>query len=681
MATTTSSSSTSSNYVPPISIPGIGTSIDVNTLVTSLMKVESQPLTQLQNQQTSYQTQLSAVGTLKSALSTFQSALSNLTSTSTFSGMKASGYDTSVLNASVTTSAPAGTYAVNVTQLAQSQVLAAQGQTATNTAIGSGGSTTISFSFGSVSGGTLSGGKYTGATFTQNGNLAGGSITINSSNNTLAGIRDAINGANLGVSASIVNDGSGSPYRLVLTSTAGGANSEMKISVSGDATLQSLLSQDPAGTQNMTEVTTGQNATATINGIAVQSPTNTLSNVIDGTSFTLAKTGSTTVTVAGDAGQASTSVLNFVKAYNALTIQLNSLTNIDTSNSANNGPLAGDVSTKALVSQISTVLTQAVGTGTYNSLGSIGVTMGSDGTLSIDDTKLSAALAASPSQVASLFAGTGKATDSLVSVPTFSDSTQAGTYAVNVTQLATQGSLAGSAAANTTIQAGVIDTLSVTLSGITTNVTLTAGTYTASSLAAAVQSQINASSALQNAKITASVSSTGGVLTITDSQFGSVSAVSVSGNGASSLLGSSPTATAGKDVQGTINGVAATSSGQNLFGASGTAVDGLTVQVSGGALGSRGTVTVQRGYAAQLNTVATTLLSTNGMVQNETDAINSSLTSLASQITNMQRQLDSKQALYYSQFNALSALVASMSNTSTYLTTQLTALQNQTKSS
>jgi flagellar hook-associated protein 2 len=250
-----------------------------------------------------------------------------------------------------------------------------------------------------------------------------------------------------------------------------------------------------------------------------------------------------------------------------------------------------------------------------------------------------------------------------------------------VTQLATQGSLAGSAAANTTIQAGVNDTLSVTLSGITTNVTLTAGTYTASSLAAAVQSQINASSALQNAKITASVSSNGGVLTITDSQFGSVSAVSVSGNGASSLLGSSPTATAGKDVQGTINGVAATSSGQNLFGASGTAVDGLTVQVSGGALGSRGTVTVQRGYAAQLNTVATTLLSTNGMVQNETDAINSSLTSLASQITNMQRQLDSKQALYYSQFNALSALVASMSNTSTYLTTQLTALQNQTKSS
>ncbi|WP_296227969.1 flagellar filament capping protein FliD [Ralstonia sp. UBA689] len=680
MATTTTSS-TSSNYVPPISIPGIGTSIDVNSLVSSLMSVESQPLAQLQNQQSSYQTQLSAVGTLKSALSTFQTTLSNLTSASGYSAMKASGYDTSVLNASVTGSAPAGSYAVNVTQLAQSQVLAAQGQTSTTAAIGSGTSTTISFSFGSVSGGTLSGGKYTGATFTQNGSLPGGTITINSSNNTLAGIRDAINSANLGVSASIVNDGSGNPYRLVLTSTAGGANSEMRISVSGDSTLQSLLSQDPAGTQNLTEVTTGQNALATINGIAVQSPTNTLSNVVDGTSFTLSKTGSTTVTVANDPTATTNAVKNFVNGYNALRTQLNALTNIDTSNKANNGPLAGDVSTKTLISQITDVLGQAIGSGTYQSLGSIGVSMNSDGTLSVDNTKLSAAIAASPSQVAGLFAGTGIATDSLVNVPTFSDSTQSGSYAVNVTQLATQGSLTGSAAANTTITAGSNDTLAFNISGIAVNVTVPAGSYSASGLAAQIQSQINASASLQSAKITASVSANAsGVLSITDSQFGSISAVSVSGNGASSLMGASPTVTTGQDVQGTINGVAATGSGQNLYGASGTAVDGLTVQVTGGALGSRGTVAVQRGYAAQLNTVMTNLLSTNGMVQSETDSINSSLTSLASQISNMQTQLSKKQALYYTQFNALSAAVASMTNTSSYLTTQLAAIQKQTTS-
>ena len=679
MATTTTSST--SNYVPPISIPGIGTSIDVNTLVTSLMKVESQPLTQLQNQQSSYQTQLSAVGTLKSSLSTFQTALSSLTTLSNYSAMKASGYDTSVLSATVGSSAKAGSYAVNVTQLAQSQVLAAQGQTSTSAAIGSGSSTTISFSFGTVSGGTFSNGQYSGSTFTQNGNLPGGSITINSSNNTLSGIRDAINSANLGVSASIVNDGSGNPYRLVLTSTAGGSSSEMKISVSGDSTLQSLLSQDPAGTQNMTEVTTGQNALATVNGIAVQSPTNTLSNVVDGTSFTLAKTGSTTVSVANDPTATTNAVTNFVNGYNALRTQLNNLTHIDTANSANNGPLAGDVSTKTLINQITDVLGQGVGNGAYQSLGSVGITMNSDGTLTLDSSKLSTAIASSPSQVAALFAGTGTATDSLVSATSFSDTTQAGSYAVNVTQLATQGSLKGSTAANTTITAGVNDTMAISVSGITTNITLPAGSYSATGLAAQIQSQLNASTGLQAAKITASVSAdASGVLTIADNQYGSASVVSVSGSGASSLFGAGPTTVNGQDVQGTINGVAASGSGQNLYGATGTAVDGLTVQVTGGTVGNRGTVNVQRGYAAQLNTVMTNLLSTTGMVQNETDSINSSLSSLANQITAMQTRLDNKQALYYTQFNALSALVASMSNTSSYLTTQLAALQKQTSS-
>jgi len=679
MATTTTSST--SNYVPPISIPGIGTSIDVNTLVTSLMKVESQPLTQLQNQQSSYQTQLSAVGTLKSSLSTFQTALSSLTTLSNYSAMKASGYDTSVLSATVGSSAKAGSYAVNVTQLAQSQVLAAQGQTSTSAAIGSGSSTTISFSFGTVSGGTFSNGQYSGSTFTQNGNLPGGSITINSSNNTLSGIRDAINSANLGVSASIVNDGSGNPYRLVLTSTAGGSSSEMKISVSGDSTLQSLLSQDPAGTQNMTEVTTGQNALATVNGIAVQSPTNTLSNVVDGTSFTLAKTGSTTVSVANDPTATTNAVTNFVNGYNALRTQLNNLTHIDTANSANNGPLAGDVSTKTLINQITDVLGQGVGNGAYQSLGSVGITMNSDGTLTLDSSKLSTAIASSPSQVAALFAGTGTATDSLVSATSFSDTTQAGSYAVNVTQLATQGSLKGSTAANTTITAGVNDTMAISVSGITTNITLPAGSYSATGLAAQIQSQLNASTGLQAAKITASVSAdASGVLTIADNQYGSASVVSVSGSGASSLFGAGPTTVNGQDVQGTINGVAASGSGQNLYGATGTAVDGLTVQVTGGTVGNRGTVNVQRGYAAQLNTVMTNLLSTTGMVQNETDSINSSLNSLANQITAMQTRLDNKQALYYTQFNALSALVASMSNTSSYLTTQLAALQKQTSS-
>jgi len=94
-------------------------------------------------------------------------------------------------------------------------------------------------------------------------------------------------------------------------------------------------------------------------------------------------------------------------------------------------------------------------------------------------------------------------------------------------------------------------------------------------------------------------------------------------------------------------------------------------------LGDRGTVTVQRGYAAQLHTVSGNLLSNNGMVQNASDAINNSITSLGKEIDLMQKQLDAKQALYYTQFNALSKMVASMTNTSNYLTTQLAILQKQ----
>ncbi|MGM3278345.1 flagellar filament capping protein FliD [Ralstonia sp. 24A2] len=669
---------TTNTYIPPISLPGIGTNIDVNNLVTKLMQAEGKGMVVHQNQQKVFQAQLSAVGSLKSALSSFQTAMANLTNADTFSGMKASGYDTSILNVNVGSTAPSGTYNVKVTQLAQAQVLSAQGQASNKVPVGSGTPTTISFSFGTVSGGTFTDGKYTGATFTQNGNLAGGSIKIDASNNTLSGIRDAINSANLGVSASIVNDGSGNPYRLVLTSTAGGANSEMKISVSGDSTLQSLLAHDPSGTQNMTEVATGQNALANVNGINVQSPTNTLTDVVDGTSFTLSKTGNTTVTVGNDAGQASQSVLNFVKAYNALRIQLNSLTRFDTANAANNGALAGDVSTKALINQVTDVLGQGIGNGAFQSLGSIGVTMDKEGTLSIDDSKLTAALKKSPGQVAALFAGTGTATDSMLKVSAFSKTTQAGNYAINVTQLATQGSLKGSAAANTTIQSGVNDSLSVTLSGITTSIKVPAGSYTPQSLAAQVQSQINASPDLQKAKVDVAIAAdANGVLTFTDRQYGSMSTVSVSGNGAASLLGGSPTATAGRDVQGTINGVAATGSGQNLYGANGSAAEGLTVQVMGGALGDRGSVTVQRGYAAQLHTVSTNLLADKGMVQNAADAINSSLTTLSSRMTQMQRQLDAKQALYYAQFNALSKVVAGMTNTSNYLTQQLAMLQKQ----
>ncbi|HEV7856406.1 MAG TPA: flagellar cap protein FliD N-terminal domain-containing protein, partial [Herminiimonas sp.] len=175
-----------------VSSPGIGSGLDVDGTISKLMAVESQPLTTLALKEASYQQSLSAYGNLSSSLSAFQTAMANLGSASAFQSLKTSVGDSTVLSATANTNAVGGSYQVNVTQLAQAQILSTAGQINSSAAIGSGASTTVSFSFGSVTGGTLTNGTYSGATFAQDASQASGSVTIDSSNNSLQGIRDAI---------------------------------------------------------------------------------------------------------------------------------------------------------------------------------------------------------------------------------------------------------------------------------------------------------------------------------------------------------------------------------------------------------------------------------------------------------------------------------------------------------
>src|SRR5690606_15475990 len=182
-----------------------------------------------------YQTKLSAYGNLSGAVSAFQSAMNNLGKASSFETLKTSVGDSTILSASATPKAISGSYQINVTQLAQAQTLSSAGQISKTATIGSGAATTISFQFGTISGGTFADGEHTGATSTQDAEQAAGSITIDSSNNSLQGIRDAINAANIGVTATLISDGSAAPERLVLTSTKTGEKSSMKITVDGDA--------------------------------------------------------------------------------------------------------------------------------------------------------------------------------------------------------------------------------------------------------------------------------------------------------------------------------------------------------------------------------------------------------------------------------------------------------------
>ncbi len=663
---------------------GIGSNLDVNGLITKLMAVESQPLTTLAKKESSYQAKLSAYGTLNGALSSFQSSLSSLSSASTFQSFSATSSDSSIASASATSVAVAGVYNLNVTKLAQSQSIATAGQVSSTATIGS-GTSTVTFQFGTISGGTLTNGVYAGATFTQDATQATGTVTIDSSNNSLQGIRDAINAANIGASASIVGDGSAAPYHLVLTSTKTGATSSLNISVTGDVTLGNLLNYDAQGTQNLTEATNAQSAALTINGIAVNSTTNNVSSAVGGVAINLNKIGTATLTLAANTAAVQAGVTSFVAAYNSLNTTLASLTAYNATSKVG-GQLLGDSTTLNVQNQVRNTLSAAVNGlgGGLTTLSSIGVSFQKDGSLAIDSTKLQAALTTSYSDVGGLFSSLGKASDSLASVVSSTPKTQSGNYALEVTTLATQGNLTGNVdltLGNTTISAGT--TLNITLDGTNAPVSIPAGSYSSTQIAALVQSSINgtlAFSALGSA-VTASIDGSG-YLVLKSSLFGSTSNVTLAdgtGTPAANFAGTSLAGTAGADVVGSIGGYSALGDGQFLVGATGTPIEGLKVLISGGATGARGAINFSVGYASQLNTLISNIQGTGGSLVGSTANINRSLADIAKQKDVLNSRLFDTEARYRKQFIALDTTLSTLTNTSSFLTQQLAALTGTQK--
>jgi flagellar hook-associated protein 2 len=855
---------------------GIGSGLDVNSIVSQLLLVQSQPLTQLNNQVASYQATLSAYGTVNSALSTFQSAVQGLDSPSIYDTLSVTPTNSSIISGTATSTAMAGNYNVDVTQLAQAQSLTVAGQASTTSAIGTGAATTISFQFGTInasaganvggatlnqdvaangiatgsltldgtaistdstttsaaalatqinlatattgvtaavqasssgvlgaftavstgagdsyalqvgntvvenvganstltasqldsdlqsnsaalladgisftgtaaagtlqftnasganltisqtltnSSGTASGGiagldstgltqtymggvtltstspivvagstpsaagftagTYNNSTFTQNSSIAGGSISISSANNSLQGITSAINSANLGVTATIINDGSSTPYRLVLTSNTTGADSSMSISVSGDSALSSLLSNNPAGVQNLTQSAAAQNATLTVNGIPITSANNTISGAIQGVTLNVSQTGTTSVAVAQNSSSVQTAISSLVTAYNTLNSTLSQATAFNASTETA-GPLIGDLGVQTIQAQLRQLLDEPVAgvSQNLNSLAQLGITFQSDGSLALNTTTLQSAVSSNFSSIGALFSALGTTSDSLVGFKTSTAATQPGTYDVNITQLATQGNEVGSAAPGLTITSGSNDQLSLIIDGVNASVTLAAGTYTPTSLAAEVQSAINGSTAIANAGSSVNVAvNSSGALSLTSQRYGSASLVSLGGDALSTLLGSTPTSTNGVDVAGTIGGNPAIGSGQVLTASSGAPTAGLALTINGGSTGSRGTVTFSQGYAYQLNNQLTSFLGTSGPVTVESSGLSNDIASLQTQITTLNTTLAAEQANYMAEFTALDTTIASLDATQTFLTQQLASLASSDSSS
>jgi flagellar hook-associated protein 2 len=664
---------------------GAGSGLPLDDLLTKLMTAEAQPLVSLQKKEASYQAQLSAYGNLSGVLTTFQSAMANLGKASAFQALQTNIGDKDFFTATTSDKAVAGKYRVNVTQLSQAQILTSGGQTSKTAPIGSGQTTTVSFQFGTISGGTLANGQYTGATFNQNADQETGSITIDSSNNSLQGIRDAINAAKMGVTATLVSDGSDAPQRLVITSNETGKESSMKITVDGDPALQNLLGYDPTGAQNMSQTSAAQDAKLTVNDIEITSPTDEVKEAIQGVTLNLSKVGETSLSISKDTNTVQANINAFVKAYNDLNTALKSLTAYTPSKvkgqQGTGGPLVGDSTTRTIQDSIRKTLTTSL-EGLSNSsisLSSIGVAFQKDGSLAVDSTKLTKALANNFDDIGALFATVGKPTDSLINFNTSGPQTKAGKYAINITQLATQATLKGDVnlnAGNTVIAA---DTeFNVKIDGIEAKVALTAGSYTAKQLAAMVQSAINGSSKLSGANVSVSATiDTDGHLSVVSDRYGSASNIKITdatGTSAATLFGTVTTGTVGVDVEGTIGGQVATGSGQMLTAAKGTDADGLKLEITGGALGNRGSIDFSQGYADRLDKLLDGYLGSDGLIGGRTDGINRSIGDIDDQADKLNIRLTAIEANYRKQFTALDALVASMNTTSNYLTQQLAAL-------
>lgn len=378
-----------------ISSAGIGSGLDVKSIVDQLLTIERAPIRQLQTEAGRLQTQLSAFGRVQSALSTLRDASVKLTQASTWSAAKATSADTNTLGATATGAAQAGNYNVVVTRLAVAQTLATANYANASANVGSG---ILRIELG----------NFDSQPPVPKADTTPVEITIDPAQSSLTAIRDKINAAGAGVVASVVNDVSGA--RLVIRSSQTGLENGFRVQVldddGGDADAGGLsaLAFDPsASIGSMSRPQAAQNALATINGVQVESATNTMDQVIEGLSFQLRKVGTTDVQVEPDTDALKKSVDEFVKAYNESIKLLREQTRYDpTTKTA--GALQGDRSSAAMLTQLRGMFTGEGGNSTvFKRLADAGLDLTTDGLIKVDDTKLKAALAQGP-ELQKLFA-------------------------------------------------------------------------------------------------------------------------------------------------------------------------------------------------------------------------------------------------------------------------------------
>jgi flagellar hook-associated protein 2 len=368
-----------------LSSPGLGSGLDINSLVTQLVTAEKQTQqTQITRAQTATVTTISALGSLKGSLGTFNASLSALKSVEVFSARSVASSKPEMFTATATNAATAGSYDIEVLDVASAHQLSSNAY--------------INGAAHVVGTGTLTVGIGTGSF----------QVGIDSTNQTLAGIRDAINSAtenNGRIRATIVNATDGA--HLVLTAQSTGEASAISIAQSGGNGGLSTLVYNQSLTTNYSQRAEAKDARVSIAGFVKSNSTNTIANAIDGVTLTLLKEDEGEVhklTITNDTTGAATRIKKFVDEFNALAKQVADLRSFDPA-TKKGGPLLGDALLRSIEAEVRTKISDPVSglTGAHQTLASVGITTQKDGRLVVDGTKLEAALNSNFDGVAKLF--------------------------------------------------------------------------------------------------------------------------------------------------------------------------------------------------------------------------------------------------------------------------------------
>ncbi|AMQ87935.1 flagellar filament capping protein FliD [Marinobacter sp. LQ44] len=645
-----------------ISSLGIGSGVLTSDLVDQLVAAERRP-TEVRLDQRTERTEalISAYGKLRSAVTELRLPMRQLGSADAMKSFSATSSGSNIDVSVDASKASRGSYSLDVKSLAQSQALASRDVFADRDAT-------------SVGRGTMAlqvGDKTT-------------NITIDSSNDTLQGLANAINEANAGVSAGVIDTGNG--FQLVLSADETGEANAVNISVTEDGAAPGLNrfafdTADPVNMDGMRQTIAASDAVMEINGVEIRRATNTIENVVDGLTFNITGEGKSTIKVEQDTAAVAERVQAFVDKFNELQGTIRELSSFD-SETGQGSILTGDSTVRNIQSQLKRVLTDIIPgleNASVRSLADVGI--GTDfrtGELQFDSQKFQQQLRENPDDVTALFAEQGRTSDSQVEFVRSGSNTRPGDYSINVTQMATRGSLNYSVP-NTAdaIQVQADNSFTFRVDGETTaTVSIAAGNYSGADFAAAIQTALRENAALSAAgrSVQVAYDATEG-LTFTSNRFGSESNVSLTGlNNVTGL--NTATGTAGQDVQGTINGQTAQGDGQVLFLANSAGGDaaGLQVRITGGDVGNRGSVKFIEGVSERAVDAITSILGADGALSSRTDALNRDLERIQEDRIKLDLRIESYQERLVKQFSAADSLISQLNSTRDYVSQQLAAL-------